>query len=433
MSILQTLAREFAPDPAAPLADLRARAYARARQRGVPTPRDEAWKYTDLRGHLDGEYVLTADPPHGAPAAAPLLDATPHRLVFIDGVLAPDVAAPTLPPGVRLRTLAAVLAADPASLRALMARHASEDAEFFTALNMACARAGVVIELAAGCQLETPLLVAFLHTSAAEQLFSAPLVVVNAGANSQLTLIELHYGEATATNLATPLTDLTAGAGSVIEHYRVQLEGAAAVHIGSVQATIERDARVGSHSFAFGGKLARVEICAKLAAPGASVVLNGLFSVAAGQHIDHQTRIDHEAPHTTSVELYKGLAAGDGRGVFRGQVIVRPNAQKTSARQASHNLLLSPFAEIDTKPELEIYADDVACAHGATVGQLDDAALFYLCSRGIPAAEAHALLTFGFAQEVVEQVAFEPLRRLLAARLAGSADIPLPERIEPAP
>ena len=432
MGILQTLAREFAPDPAAPLADLRARAFAHARQRGVPTPRDEAWKYTDLQGHLDGDYLVNAGPNRAAPSAVPLLDATPYRLVFIDDTLAPDLAAPALPPGVRLRTLAAVLAEDPASLRALMARHAGEDANFFTALNMACARVGVVIELAAGCQLTTPLLIAFLHTGAAEQHFSAPLVIVNAGPNSQLTLIELHHGDATATNLSTPLTDLTAGAGSSIEHYRLQLEGAGAVHIGSVQATIERDARVGSHSFAFGSKLARVEICAKLAAPGAAVVLNGLFSVGAGQHIDHQTRIDHQAPHTTSVELYKGLAAGDGRGVFRGQVIVQPHAQKISARQASHNLLLSPFAEIDTKPELEIYADDVTCAHGATVGQLDDAALFYLCSRGIPAAEAHALLTFGFTQEVVEQVSFEPLRRLLAARLTGSADIPLPERIEPA-
>ena len=160
------------------------------------------------------------------------------------------------------------------------------------------------------------------------------------------------------------------------------------------------------------------------------MVLNGLFQAGAGQHMDHQTRIDHAAPHTTSHELYKGLAGGDGRGVFRGQVLVRKHAQKIAARQASHNLLLSPLAEIDTKPELEIYADDVTCAHGATVGQLDDAALFYLRSRGIAEAEARALLVFAFTQEVVEQVAFEPLRNWLAETLAGSADVPLPERVE---
>jgi Fe-S cluster assembly protein SufD len=173
-----------------------------------------------------------------------------------------------------------------------------------------------------------------------------------------------------------------------------------------------------------------MDVYATLAAGGASVALNGLFLAGAGQHIDHQTFIDHQAPHTTSEELYKGIAADDGRGVFRGKVLVRQGAQKIAAQQASHNLLLSQSAEIDTKPELEIYADDVSCAHGATVGQIDEAAMFYLQSRGIAAADAKALLVFGFAQQVVEQVEFAPLRAWLTRLLAGRADVPLPTLLD---
>ena len=431
MNWLTTLAQAHAPGLESPLGALRQQALAVVAARGVPTPREEAWKYTDLRPL--GELALV-----DAPAAiqiedtlAPLLESTPHRLVFVDGVLSPTLSAlDDLPPSVQVRPLREVLAHDPESLRATLTRYAAQDAQVFAALNAGCARDGAVIELAAASRLEAPLLVAFLNSPNPARCFTAPLIVVNADAHSQLTLIELHYGQPGAQNLSAALTDISAGAGSQLAHYRLQIEAAEALHLGHLRLALGEQAQVDSHSFAFGAKLARLDINAELAAPGAAVTLNGLFHAQAGQHIDHQTKIDHAAPHTTSNELYKGLASGDGRGVFRGQVLVRPNAQKIAAKQASHNLLLSPNAEIDTKPELEIYADDVSCAHGATVGQLDESALFYLRSRGIPLAEARALLVFGFTQDVVEQVNFAPLREWLANTLAGSADVPLPEKIE---
>ena len=424
MVALETLAGEIAPGP---LAELRGRALARVRAAGVPTVRDEAWKYTDLRLLQDVSFA-TSGPASSAPQAEPaLLSTCAHRLVFVDGRLERSLCRDAgLPAGVQLRSFAELQAAEPEALAALLARYATDEAQVFSALNAACARDGAVIDVAPGVVLDAPLLVAFLHTADAARLFSAPLVIVRAAANSSVSVLELHHGEAGAQNLAAPLTHLAAAKGSRIEHWRVQHEAGDAIHLGHLEAVVDADARVATHAFAFGARLARLEMVAALEAPGASVVMNGLFNAGAGQHLDHQTRIDHRAPHTTSEELFKGLAGADGRGVFRGQVIVRPNAQKISARQASHNLLLSADAEIDTKPELEIYADDVSCAHGATVGQLDDGALFYLRSRGVPEAEARALLVFGFTQEVVEQVAFAPLRGWLAEQLAGRADVPLP-------
>ena len=431
MDWLATFSREFAPDTAGPYAAERQAALRRANARGLPTPREEAWKYTDLKP-FGGPAEAARSQAQPSPLA--LLETGAPQLVFVDGVLdASRSAVSTLPTGVRVRTLTEVLRDEPDAVRQAMARYTAEDAQIFAALNAACARDGAVVELAPGATLAAPLVIAFINTPAAKRLFTLPLVVVKAGAQSSLSVLELHYGAAGATNHSNALCDIEADTGARVEHYRLQAEASGAVHIGNLRLGIGRDARIASHSFAFGGRLARLDINAELSAPGGEVVLNGLFHADAGQHIDHQTRIDHAAAHTTSHELYKGLAGGDGRGVFRGQVLVRKHAQKIAARQASHNLLLSPQAEIDTKPELEIYADDVTCAHGATVGQLDDTALFYLRSRGIAEAEARALLVFGFTQEVVEQVAFEPLRNWLAEILAGSADVPLPERVEAAP
>ena len=426
MLALESLVGDVAPGP---LSALRARALARVRAAGVPTVREEAWKYTDLRLVREGTFSTT--PPVAASSLTelhPLLDSCNSRLVFVDGGLDQRLSRlDTLPAGVRLRSFRDVQSSEPDALALLLDRYATEEAQVFAALNAANARDGAVIDLDAGVVLAQPLMVAFLHTAAAARLFSTPLLIVRAARDSHVRVLELHHGETGALNLAAPLTHLAADAGSQIEHWRVQHEAAGAIHLAHVEAAVGANARVATHGFAFGARLARVEIAATLEAPGAGVVMNGLFHAGAGQHLDHQTRIDHRAPHTTSEELFKGLAGGDGRGVFRGQVVVRQDAQKIAARQASHNLLLSADAEIDTKPELEIYADDVSCAHGATVGQLDDAALFYLRSRGVPEVEARALLVFGFTQEVVEQVAFEPLRGWLAGQLAGNSEVPLPK------
>jgi Fe-S cluster assembly protein SufD len=431
MALLEALARDF-PARSDALRALREKALASARRRGLPSARDEDWKYTDPAR------LELADPAAAGTAAVSLADVpfAAHcawRVVFVDGEFSAALSSSgTAPEGLRVRPLSTVRDEEPALLAEVLERCARDDAPVFDALNAALSRDGALLELAADASLPAPVLVAFVNTAGAARPHCAPQLVVRSGARSRLELIELHHGRPGARNLTNALTDLEAGAASSITHYRVNDEAAAATHLACLRIAAGGDARVESHACVFGARLSRVEIRALLAARGASVTLNGLFFAGDGQHVDHQIFVEHLAPHTTSTELFKGIAAGDGHGVFRGKVLVHAGAQKISARQASHNLLLSPTAEIDTRPELEIYADDVACAHGATVGQLDEAALFYLRSRGLGAAEARALLTFGFAQQVVEQIGFEPLRAWLGALLAGRADVPLPAQLEDA-
>ena len=429
MTLLDTLAQTFTIEAGTPHAALRQRAFDNARRRGLPTTREEDWKYTDV-SQLALASAAAAPAAPTARSSLPLAADDGPRIVFVNGRYNPALSTLPAQQGVGVRPLSAVLADEPAALTPVFERGAADDAPVFDALNAAFVEEGALVEIAADTALAQPLVVLFVHSGAEARGHIAPLLVVRAGARSRLELVEVHYGRDGAANLTNALTDIEAAAGSQVTHYRLTAEAPDASHIGGVRLRAARDAGLTSFSFAFGGRLTRVGVHAALAEPGARIVLNGLFVAAAGQHVDHATFIDHQAPHTTSEELYKGLADGDGRGVFRGKVIVREGAQKISAQQASHNLLLSPTAEIDTRPELEIYADDVACAHGATVGQIDDAAVFYLQSRGIPAAEARALLVFGFAQAVVEQVDVAPLRSWLTAELAGRADVPLPVTVE---
>lgn len=431
MTLLDTLAREFRVETGTPLAPLRERAFANARRRGLPTVRDEDWKYTDVTALTLAASAATPVPAAGPPPLPLAADDGP-RLVFVDGRYNPALSIANTDAGVTVRPLSAVLAEEPTALTTLFECGAADDAPIFDALNTAFVEDGAVIEVAADVAVARPLTVLFVHGGRDHNRHAAPLISVRVGARSHFTLVEVHYGRDTAANLTNALTDIDAAAASRVTHYRLTAEAARATHIGNVRLRAARDAALTSCSFVFGGRLVRIAVQAALAEPGAHVALNGLFVAAAGQHIDHQTLLDHQAAHTVSEELYKGLADGDGRGVFRGKVLVRAGAQKIRAQQASHNLLLSPAAEIDTKPELEIYADDVACAHGATVGQIDEAAVFYLQSRGIPAAEARALLTFGFAQGVIETVEHPPLRAWLTAALAGRADVPLPASVDEA-
>ncbi|MDP6182930.1 MAG: Fe-S cluster assembly protein SufD, partial [Gammaproteobacteria bacterium] len=217
--------------------------------------------------------------------------------------------------------------------------------------------------------------------------------------------------------MTNALTDIEAKDGTSVLHYRIQAEDLGTHHIGNVFVTAGKDASVEAYSFVFGGGVTRVDVNADLVGPGASVVLNGLFMANDNQHIDHHTRVRHRVGQTVSNENYKGIADGTGRGVFNGKVIVAEGAQKIEALQSSKNLLLSDRAEIDTKPELEIYADDVKCAHGATVGQLDGDALFYLRSRGIDEQSARGILTFAFAADIASDIDIEPLREWLEKRI----------------
>jgi len=274
------------------------------------------------------------------------------------------------------------------------------------------------VELAPGTSLEKPLLVIFATIGVGTPALASPHLHVLAGRHSQLDLIELHFTAGQGATLTNAHTRVDAGDAARVAHYRAVCEGGEGSHVGSVQLNVGRDGLVENFSLVLGGRMVRVDIDGYLAHPGGELKLNGVFVADQNQHVDHHTRVDHAASHTTSDEVYKGIADGNGRGVFNGQVLVREGVEKVVATQASNNLLLSSDAEIDAKPELEIYANDLRCAHGATVGQLDDDGLFYLRSRGVPAVEARALLVYGFVQSLVESIPHAALQALVTARFA---------------
>lgn len=391
---------------------------------GFPTTRDEDWKYTSMARIEQGKFSFLAAAPTilGADDIAALALPGAHRLVFVDGRHAPGLSSLSkLPDGITVASLAAMLERNPETLRIWLARPGVGRAAGFAALNTACMTDGAYVHLAPGTILERPLQLLFVATTPALASHSRNLVV--AEANSRACIVEHHAAVPGAAAYFTNIvSDIVVGQGACIEHHKLQEEGTQAFHVAAVNAELARDSHFMSTSFALGGVLARTDINVGLQAEGADCTLDGLYLADGRQHMDHHTRIDHARPHGTSREFYKGVLAGAARAVFNGKVIVHPGAQHSDAEQINRNLLLSEQAEIDTKPQLEIWADDVKCSHGATVGQLDPEQIFYLRARGMAEAEARTLLTHAFAAEMVERVHPAPLRarldRLLRERLA---------------
>ncbi len=236
--------------------------------------------------------------------------------------------------------------------------------------------------------------------------------------------MESYLGTNDAEYFNNTVTEIVTAKGARLEHYKLQQEGPRGFHIGNTSVRQHRDSQLASHAISLGGALIRNDIDTELAEEGANVLMNGLYMAAGHQHVDNHTCISHAKPHTTSTEHYRGVLDGHARGVFNGRVVVQPRAQKTEARQANANLLLSDDAEVDTKPELEIYADDVKCSHGASVGQLDENMLFYLRSRAIEEKTAKGLLTFAFADEVIKDIKFAPIRERLESVVVGKLPDP---------
>lgn len=408
---------------------MRSLAFDRFAARGWPTLRDEDWKYTSVAGIADRDF---APPPTVAPALAPeqiaalALDRA-AVLVFVDGRPAPGLwRLGALPPGARAGSLALAAGPDGDRIEPLLATDAESAAGGFAALNAASWSDGAWIDLAPGCVLDRPLQLLFVTTTAGVGVHLRN--VVRAGAGARADIVEHHVGLTDAAYLCTTVTHVDLGPGAAVTHAKLQQEGARGFHIADVRAAQARESRYVSQSFALGAALARNDIATRFDAPRSEATLLGLYLARGRQHVDHHTRIDHARPECTSREFYKGVLDGASRAVFNGKVIVRADAQRTDADQSNRNLLLSDLAEIDTKPQLEIFADDVKCSHGATVGQLDPDQMFYLRSRGIDAAAARDLLTLAFAREVVDRVACVPLRdrldRLLRRRLPLSPEVP---------
>lgn len=333
------------------------------------------------------------------------------QLVFVNGVYADDLSfiAP-LPGGVRVDSLAAALADEPDGLRQHLARHAGYDEHGLTALNTAFLHDGAFVSVPDGQVVEQPIHLLFVSTERDVPTVSYPRTLVIAGRGSVVTLVESYVGVSNAASFTNAVTEIVAGAGSVIDHYRIQRESTQAYHISTTQVYQERDSNLTSFNMAMGGALTRNTVGARLDGEGIITRLNGLYLVTGQQHIDNHTAIEHAKPNCNSYEVYKGILDGRSRGVFNGKVFVRPGAQGTDAKQLNKNLLLSPDATIDTKPQLEIFADDVKCTHGATVGQLDEEQIFYLISRGMAREIACNLLTYGFAGDLIRRLKVEAIR-----------------------
>lgn len=415
------------------LASRRQEAAARFSEAGFPDPRQEEWKYTNVRPIATKPFVTAATEaplPEDALRAVGFEGLDAYRMVFVDGRLRAEFSdLADLPAGVTVQGLTEALASDSDPLEPLLGTLAHDRFSSLAAANMAFLTDGAVIRLDKGVRLDRPVHLLMVGSAGGPATWSHPRVLIQADEGSEATVIE-HYADLEgASGFTNAVTELRAEAGAQIRHYLLQDHADSAYHVGSVFIQQRRDSQVTSHNVNLGGRLVRHDLNVDLIEPGAEIELNGLFLVGGRQHVDTHTRVHHSSPHTTSREQYRGIGQGHGRGVFKGRVLVEPGAQKTDAQQHSANLLLSPNAEIDTKPELEIYADDVKCAHGATVGQLDETSMYYLRSRGIGAEAARGMLVFAFADEVLERMELAPVRtsieRRLAARLpeAGAIDV----------
>ena len=393
---------------------------------GLPGTRMEAWKYTNLAALAELEFS-----PLAMGGELPSADLGPGAfeglegpsLVFVNGRLSPGHSRlDGLPEGLRVRGLAQGLTDDPAGIEALIGSAESLNGDLMAAFNAAFAADGCIVETAPGAVIDEPIRLRFVAAPGEGPLAYHPRVIVRVRAGSRLSLVESHEGPAGAPTWSNPLVDIEVGEGARLSHVKLQIEGESAYHTALTKAALAGEARYESHLVALGARLARHEIHVRFDGEGADCQLRGGYMARGNQHVDNTTVIDHALPHCESREVYKGVLDDTARGVFQGKIIVRQDAQKTDGHQLNRTLLLSRKAEIDTKPELEIYADDVKCSHGATAGEPEDDQLFYLRSRGLDLHTARKLIVEGFMGELLEEVGHEPTRAVLAERVAAWID-----------
>lgn len=405
--------REVVEFLSANLTGERAAAFALYASRGLPTHKDEEWKYTSLR--LLAEAAFAAHPE--APLDSSLLDGIPGlgkgpRLVFWNGDFAPELSDASPASGVTFRTLATEVPKDLGRIASFEGKLGSTNDSRFVDLNAALYRDGVWLEIAEGAVVEKPIQVVFLSS---ETALNFPRLFIRAGKNAQAKIVEFHAGRGAYATF--PVAEVDLAADAMIEHTRLQYDSAEAFHIGTLFANQADTSTYTSNSVQFGGRIGRIDANVWVGGEHAETWLNGAYVGIGEQHLDNHTRIDHAVPNCHSFEVYKGILADRSNGVFNGKIFVYKDAQKTDAKQTNQALLLSPTATVDTKPQLEIFADDVKCTHGATVGQLREDAMFYLRSRGLPYGEARNLLVYAFVAEVLEKISVESVREAFEARL----------------
>ncbi|HEU4400835.1 MAG TPA: Fe-S cluster assembly protein SufD [Candidatus Polarisedimenticolia bacterium] len=407
-------------------AALRRRALERFAERGFPTLKDEAWRQTSVAPIAKTPFALK--PAYRLDGVTPqVLERmtfepwTCTHIVFVDGHHVPELSRlRPLPAGVKLGNLKAAVRADRARVEPHLAHYAEERDHPFTALNTAFMGDGACIEVPRGVAVDEPIHLLFVSTGDGEGAapMSHPRNLILAGAGSRLTVVESYVGLGRGVYLTNAVSEIVVSEGAAVDHYKLQRESDEAFHVATLQARLDRDSVFASHSVALGGSLVRNEVNAVLDGPGVDCTLNGLYVASGGQHVDNHTSIDHARPHGTSRELYKGVLGDRARGVFEGTIIVRQDAQKTDARQTNKNLLISDEALVDTKPQLQILADDVKCTHGATIGQIDEDAMFYLRTRAVGEEMARNILIHAFVNDLLDRIKVDAIRAGLECLLA---------------
>lgn len=400
------------------LQSLREQAASRFPELGWPTTQLEEWKYTNLAPVSKIHWGAGA-PVGVSNSKASLAGRAVVELMFVNG----HYVSRTGDTGINARNLAS-------TSNGIVADHLGRYADFeqhaMTALNTANMRDGAVVEIPANVTVNGFIHLLFISTG--DDIWSHPRNLIVVGKNSHVAVVETYIGS--GRYFTNAVTELVAGDGAVVDHYKIGCESNDAFHVATVQIHQSRSSNVTSRNVSVGGSLVRNDINCVLDGEGANLQLDGLFVVTGKQHVDNHTVIDHVKPHCESHELYKGILDDSSRGVFDGRIIVRPNAVKTNSRQENRNLLLSESAIVDSKPTLEIHNDDVKCNHGSTIGQLEEEPMFYLRSRGIGETEARNLLVFAFAGEIVERMKLEPVRELARRALFEQMPGRLPERRE---
>ena len=403
------------------LRQIRLHAMERFSDLGLPTARrgNEKWKYTSVAPIARGTFRPVSEPsPNGARAGDLQRLAPWHRgwntLVFLDGHYSEALStAPVHLDGIMVSDLAEAIASSPELIEGHLARYASVEDDGFTALNTALVRDGAFVYIPEGESLKRPLHIVFASSGQEEATVSHPRVLVVAGAGSRASVIESYVGPSQSRYFTNAVSEMVLGQGARIDHYRLLLESENAFHVGVARVHQEEGSTFSSRAFAKGPALGRYDLYITLDGPQSACYLNGLYVTSGTQHLDNFINIDHTKPNTTSRLYYKGILDGKSRAVFGGTVWVRKDAQKTDALQSDKNLVLSPDAEVDSKPALFIYADDVKCGHGATAGNIDRDTVFYMRSRGLDLETASHLLISGFASEVIETVQIEELKAFL--------------------
>ena len=391
---------------------------------GFPSTRKENWKYTDVRpiaknlfsNIANGNVVISDDE----------IDAILFKelecieLVFVNGTYSKKYSnIKNLPNELTIKNMANALGNDEDFLKKHLAQYVNDNSSSFTALNTAFIQDGAYINVPSDLILERPISITYVSKDNSNIFATHPRNLIFMGENSKATIIENYIGIDNTNYFTNAVTETSLSQGASLKHYKIQQESSNAFHIGNLNTSQNKDSRFESHSISIGGALVRNDINAQLNEEGAEIIMNGLYMTDNAQHIDNHTRVDHFKPYTQSNQNYRGVLNGKSRGVFNGKVVVHPQAQKIEAYQNNANLLLSDDAEIDTKPELEIYADDVKCNHGATIGQLDNDMLFYLRSRAVDEQTARSLLTYAFVDEIINNISFQSIKNKLEHLIIG--------------